>query len=498
MARVTGLSTFLLLISYPTLQGQEHAPINPDATLQLTIGKIIQHTEKSVACLLISRSDAYRHYFGEEPGVDIPGKLGSFVPDRKLAFPSSFAELSHEDGSRYDLANPNYIPESFGSGVVIESQGKLILTSYHVVHDATKIYVRLAEGKGSYADIFAADPRSDLALLRVLNKTVLSCLTPLKIGKAESVQKGDLVVLVSKPFSVGFHDGSTGCSWGIISKVRRRIQPRSLEDAHTRLQTHGTLLQVNARLSLDCSGGALLNLHGDLVGLTTERATLVGTDVSGELAIPMDPGTRRILGSLCQGFEAEYGFLGVVPGQSNSGTGIVLVRVTPGSPAYTAGIRAGDVLESINGIPVYQDEDLFLQIGSLLPGCETELKIRGRQGPVRVRLAKLYVAGSGIVSRKPPAVRGIRVDYTSVLYLQTLRTVSIPPGIYVREVVPGSRAQVVDLRLNEIITHVNGQEVNSPAAFYREAAKSAPTEPLKLTLSAQDLHRAESTEILIP
>src|SRR5260370_39264947 len=119
----------------------------------------------------MSRSGAYRRYFRDEPPIDNLGKLGSFVPGRKTLHPSFQDEFgqSNEDGTRYDLAHPNYVPESYGSGIAIEGSEKLILTNYHVVREATKIYVRVAGGKGSYADIYAADPRSALAVLRLLD-----------------------------------------------------------------------------------------------------------------------------------------------------------------------------------------------------------------------------------------------------------------------------------------------------------------------------------------
>jgi S1-C subfamily serine protease len=213
----------------------------------------------------------------------------------------------------------------------------------------------------------------------------------------------------------------------------------------------------------------------------------------------MDAGMRRILERLRQGLEAEYGFLGVVPAQTaESGGGILLREVTPGSPAYAAGLRHGHILEAINGVQVRHSDDLFLQVGTLLPASEVELKIRGRTTPIRLQLAKLYIPGTVIASRKPAAARGIRVDYTSALYLQMRRTISIPRGVYVREILPGSAAYLAQLKLNEIITHVNGAEVSTPTAFYREAAKVSASEPLKLRLSAQDFHRTESTELVIP
>src|SRR5207253_5161210 len=110
----------------------------------------------------------------------------------------------------YDLADPSNVPESYGSGVVISDKG-LVLTNYHVVRDATKVYVRLPGGKGSYADIHAADPRSDLAVLKLLDPQVRPA--ALKLGDGSRLRKGQFILSLANPFAAGFRDGSPSASW---------------------------------------------------------------------------------------------------------------------------------------------------------------------------------------------------------------------------------------------------------------------------------------------
>src|SRR5262245_53067927 len=103
-------------------QGQDNSSTQQALALQQTVRSAIARAEPSIACILISRSDVYRRYFRDEPPADNPGRLGSFIPGRKALHPSFQDEFSpaNEDGSRYDLANPNYVPESYGSGIAIE------------------------------------------------------------------------------------------------------------------------------------------------------------------------------------------------------------------------------------------------------------------------------------------------------------------------------------------------------------------------------------------
>src|SRR5262249_40579043 len=145
----------------------------------------IQEAEPAIACILVSRSDVYEKFFGQKPPADNPGKLGGFdlstyrgpVPQPQRPFGrqgrmNGPQRTPEDEARRYDLADRGNVPEAYGSGVVVDAAKRLILTNYHVIHDATKIYVRLPGERGSYADIHAADPRSDLAVLRLIDDKI--------------------------------------------------------------------------------------------------------------------------------------------------------------------------------------------------------------------------------------------------------------------------------------------------------------------------------------
>src|SRR5262249_52780164 len=156
--------------------------------------------------------------------------------------------------------------------------------------DATKVYVRVpvkGGSAGSYADIHAADPRSDLAVLRLIQPP--ERLTAVTFGDGGKVRKGDWVIALANPYAAGFRDGSPSAPWGIVSNLRRRAPGGYREtDATKTLHHYGTLIQTDARLNLGCSGGALLNLDGELIGLTTSLAALTGGEGAGGYAVPMD------------------------------------------------------------------------------------------------------------------------------------------------------------------------------------------------------------------
>jgi serine protease Do len=505
-----------------TLRGQDR-PILKDAwALQETLREIIKRAEPSVACILVSRSEVYHHLTGYEPPLDNPGKLGSFEPPKREpadprvrhpGFGRGRAAPPPDENQKYDMANPAHVPEAFGSGIVVDGEKLLVLTAYHVVRDATKIYIRFPEGKGSYADIHAADPRSDLAVLRLLDDRIKP-LPALTMGDGSSVQKGDFIVTLTNPFAAGFRDGSASASWGIVSGLHRHGAPLSAGEEDPLkglLPLKGTLIETDARLNAGCSGGALLNLRGEMVGLTTARAAISGSETAAGFAVPLDANFKRIIDRLKSGQEVEYGFLGIAaPSPSARGDGLMIggpdhrsFGVTPGSPAAKANLLEGEVIKSINGMPLRDFEDLFMTVGTLMAGSEARLEVVGRPNVVRVELAKSYVPGKIIASNRARAVRGFRVDYTSVLFLSqsSMRWFGFPrgiqPGVYVREVLPDSPAANARLKVNEIITHINGQAVNSPAEFYEATRKLPVNASLELTLATSDFNNTRTSTLTI-
>jgi len=460
--------------------------------LQEVMQQAIERAEPAIACILVSRSDAYQR-FSQAPGSDNPGKLGPFDPQALERHPlvSGLPEKERTQLRRkLDLADPAHHPEAYGSGVVLDTKG-FVLTNYHVVAGAVKIFVRLPDHQGSYADIHAADPRSDLAILRLLDSRL--SLKALKLGDGDKVRRGQFVLSIANPFAAGFRDGKPSASWGIISNLRRRAPADLREEERTRtLHSYGTLIQTDARLNLGCSGGALIDLKGELIGLTSATAAIAGGETPGGFAIPFGSGMRRILDVLKKGEEVEYGFLGVGLDQKAGRTqGVLLEEVTPGSPADLAGLKPRHIILSVNGTPIHESDDLFLELGTQLAGATVQLEVRKPAGPPRekvaVTLARFYVPGKSIatVSSSRPFFRGLRVDWTSVLVQQPRAILQrIPAGVAVGEVQANTPAAAVLLKPGEIITHVGGRAVNSPAAFYREV--QGRDGPIELTLAPSD------------
>jgi serine protease Do len=479
----------LVILIAATMTWADSPALKEAQALQEAMQNAIQEAEPAIACILVSRSEDYIKH-EETPVADGSGRLGRFhllrAQQRALNMspPGTDPDTLKDRIKKLDLSIPGNVPESYGSGVVIDESG-LILTNEHVIRDATKIFVRLPGEKGYYADIHAADPRSDLAVLRLLVDSPKRFKT-IKLGDGGKARKGQWVVSLANPFAAGFRDGSPSASWGIISNVRRRPAGSANELERAKpvyLYQHGILLQTDCRLNAGSSGGALIDLRGELIGLTTAIAAITGSETAGGFALPIDAGMKRIIDVLKRGEEVEYGFLGVSlsPDPRPLEAGILISAAVPASPAALKGLGQGDIILSVNGTAINDYDELFLAISTTLAGSEARLEISRGGGPARtltVTLDKFPVLGRIIASKKPPALRGLRVDYLSVLGPQPK---DIANGVVVREVVTGTSAAQALLKVNDVITHVRGQAVNTPADFYRKM--QTLTGPVELTLA---------------
>jgi S1-C subfamily serine protease len=325
-----------------------------------------------------------------------------------------------------------------------------------------------------------------------------------------TVFRGQWVVALAHPLAGGFADGPASASWGIVGNVRRRLPANLPEEQRTGLLTqYGSLIQTDARLALGSSGGALFNLDGELIGLTAATAAVTGSEAAGGFAVPMDPIYRGIVGVLREGREVEYGFLGVSPGDfvpDGDRGGLVIARVTDRSPADRAGLQSRDVIRAIDGRPIRDADDLFLLVGGSLAGREVSITYTRGTGRVpqtaTATLAKFVHPHPWIASVRPPAVYGLRVEWSSVLAQQNgpgLRNPSVPDGVVVRELDPKGAAaaafQAAGLAAGKVlITRVNGTPVQTPADFYRAAGRG----PVRLGVTDLARPDAEPRTITVP
>lgn len=255
--------------------------------------------------------------------------------------------------------------ESVGTGVVLSADGE-ILTNAHVVEGADEVRVRFAgETEPRSARVVAADSGNDLALLRI----AATGLRPATFARPDTVRIGDEVVAIGYALDL---DGGPTVTEGIVSALRRTIVTES--------GALNRLIQTDAAISSGNSGGPLVNMRAEVVGINTavarseagSAANNVGFAISVEEILRVVDQLRRQPGT----GQREEGFLGVgVTRRDDGGQGTIITDVQPNSPAARAGIKEGDVVLSVDGEPIDGQAGLVAVIRDNEPGTTVEIQL---------------------------------------------------------------------------------------------------------------------------
>lgn len=390
--------------------------------------------------------------------------------------------------------NPDFVPNDFATGVIIDKSG-LIVTTFHAVDGPGEIWITTTAKRPMRAEIRGADRRSDLAVLRVTDAPANIEFKPIVFGDTKNLKKGQIVVALGNPYAIA-RDGKASASWGIIANLARKSAPNlQAPDAGDRKPTlhhFGTLIQTDAKLNLGTSGGALLNLRGEMIGLTTSQAAVAGFEQAAGYAVPVDDTFLRVIDTLKQGKEVQYGLLGVslrpldTRDQARGLSGVRVEGVLNGSPAERAGLFPGDLITQVAQQPINDVDGLMLLVGKQPAAARTAVTVErdGRMFNVPVILAKFEVRGKNIITAPDPGWRGAKVDFPSAhreldpQFYMGLQLVD--PAVLVVEVEQDSPAWGAGLRRGMLITHVQNTPVENPDEFYQQAAAQKGTAELRI------------------
>ena len=282
-----------------------------------------------------------------------------------------------QSGRVYDAAGPAVVSVQVGSasgtGFVVRSDGTIV-TNAHVVGGAETAQVRFGDsGRMVEAEVLGSDPSSDLAALRV-DPGAAPPLRPLALAESDQVRVGDPVVAIGHPF--GLDRTATA---GIVSGVGREIRaPDGFQIDE--------VIQTDAPINPGNSGGPLLDARGRVVGVNTQIATAGDRgNVGIGFAVPADT-VRDVLPRLSRGERIERPFLGVTTAPHPAGAAIQ--GLTPGGPAQSAGLEAGDVITAVEGRPIRDPDDVSQAVSGLEPGDQVEVEVErdGQRRTVTVEL----------------------------------------------------------------------------------------------------------------
>lgn len=383
--------------------------------------------------------------------------LEGLPPMFREFFERSIPQVPRNPGGRQREA------QSLGSGFIISPDG-YIMTNNHVVADADEIIVRLSDRSELEAKLIGADPRSDVALLKVEGKN----LPVVRLGKADDLKVGEWVLAIGSPF--GFDHSVTA---GIVSAKGRNLPSDS----------YVPFIQTDVAINPGNSGGPLFNLQGEVVGINSQIFTRSGGFMGLSFAIPMEV-AMQVADQLKADGKVTRGWLGVVIQEVNKDlaesfgldkpAGALVAQVLEGGPADKGGLQVGDVILSLNGKPIIMSADLPHLVGGLKPGEKAELNVvrDGSRRKLDVTIGTLPEEGQELAA-SGPAQGGERssnrLGVTVVeLTAEQKKVLDLKGGVVVKEVLSGPAA-MIGLRPGDVITHLNNQAIDSTRTFTQVA-----------------------------
>lgn len=349
--------------------------------------------------------------------------------------------------------------ESLGSGVVIDAAKGYVLTNNHVISQANKISVQMNDGREFDAKLIGGDDQSDIALLQLQNA---SHLTQITIADSDKLRVGDFAVAVGNPFGLG----QTATS-GIISALGR--SGLNLEGLENFIQTDASINRGN-------SGGALLNLNGELIGINTAILAPGGGSIGIGFAIPSNM-AKTLAQQLMQFGEVKRGLLGIKGMEMSADIakafnldvqrGAFVSEVLANSGSAKAGVKSGDVIVSLNGKPLNSFAELRSRIATTEPGTKVKLGLLrdGKPLEVEVTLDK-STSSSASAELIAPALQGAALSDGQLK--------DGTKGIVLDSVEKSSPAAQAGLHQEDVIIGVNRDRVRSIAEM-RKIMESKPT-----------------------
>ncbi|MBI0060633.1 Do family serine endopeptidase [Gilliamella sp. M0320] len=332
-----------------------------------------------------------------------------------------------------------------GSGVIIDAEKGYIVTNNHVIDNADKITVSLNDGHEYQAKLIGKDPQSDIALLKVDDA---SKLTAIKIADSDKTRVGDYVVAIGNPFGIG----QTVTS-GIISALAR---------SGLNMNGFENFIQTDASINQGNSGGALVNLNGELVGINTAIIAPSGGNVGIGFAIPSNM-VKSLTSQLIEYGEVKRGVLGIKGNELTSDIakafdlevqkGAFVSEVIADSAAQEAGIKSGDVIVSMDGKPVDSFAELRAKIATTGAGRTVKLGLirDGKEISVEVKLKNSDQLSTEAKSLHP-ALDGATL---------TNGDVKGQKGVLIESIAKNSPASRLSLQEGDLITGVNKTRVES-------------------------------------
>lgn len=414
------------------------------------------------------------------------------VPQQRPELPPEFRRFFGDDDpfDRFFENAPregrSFEQRGMGTGVIISRDG-YIVTNNHVVAGATEVSVNLSDDREFTAEVVGTDKATDLAVLKI----EATGLTPAKLGDSSALEVGEWAIAIGSPF--GLKQTVTA---GIISAVGR---------ANVGIADYEDFVQTDAAINPGNSGGPLVNLHGEVIGINTAIASRTGSYMGVGFAIPSDM-VRSVSDSLIASGSVQRGWLGAVIQDLNEdladsfgydGTdGVLIGDVLNDGPADNAGLKAGDIVISIDGEPTTSATELRNQVADISAGSKAKFRFfrDGAEKTLTVTIGKRQANPQlGAAPRKEESTKANELGVTvETLTDELAERIGAPvdlQGVVVTDLADSDIATKAGVNVGDVILSVNGKSVKNVKEFNAALSKASLTNGLRLQLYSDGVRR---------
>ena len=366
-----------------------------------------------------------------------------------------------------------YRSQGLGSGIIVRNSGGIYyaLTNNHVVDGATEITVAMKDGKEYPAELVGTDARRDLALVSFKTNDFYPLAA---LGDSDNVTVGDFAIAIGNPLGEQF---SFSVTMGIVSAVGRTGGPGgNIND----------FIQTDAPINQGNSGGPLVNIRGEVIGINTWIAsnTSGGGNVGLGFAIPIN-NVKRSIDEFISSGSISYGWLGVQltepPRETIEGMGLdgrrgaLASQVFLGSPADKGGIRPGDFITHVNGREARGVNQLTMMVGDLKPGDRATFTLI-RDGAARDIQVRIEERTDQVASDNKNLWPGVNVLPLNDSIREGFNLDKDARGLFVAQIAAGSPSDIIGLKQGDLITAINGENIRDIASYYRLLREKTGTE----------------------
>jgi serine protease Do len=491
---IVTIFTCLLLISHLNAESDQKSAIGssskPDIPDAGPIGTIFSTiAEKTIPVVVSVIPTKY------DTVIEYQSPFKYFFGDSYSQNPFDYFFGSHRNGQRKGVAPPfeekQYRVVALGSGVIISPDG-LILSNYHVIQGARDIEVLLSDGKNYAAKIVGSDSLADVAVLKINGK--INNLPVAYFGNSDNLKPGDWVMAVGNPFAL-----MSTVTVGVVSALNRQVESPNMYE---------NFIQTDAAINPGNSGGALVNIKGEIIGINTMIYTQSGGFMGIGFAVPINMARRDAEDIISKGHVVR-GWIGLTSQDITQTTrealklpgnnGALVSDVIKDQPADQAGIRAGDVIISVNNKPVRDVNDLRNKVAEIKPGETVPISIirQGKEMKLSIKVVERtpqrLAAGTAKPATGNPNVRGMETFGIDVANLtpEIRQRTGIPQnvnGVIVIEVNQSVMDERTALKPDDVIERIkidgnDFQDIKSVDHLKKEASGTKSGEPVLMLIN---------------